>query len=130
MELIFHHWASIINTIMIAMVLLFLWKVFKKKEHVSGWGRLIFAFVIMGTGISILSAIRDGYATQNAVFAMNSIQSTICSLAGGMIYLLAFLSILVKQQRFRRNVFFSMSLLFFVQIAVIELSKLARLLLA
>lgn len=95
----------------------------KNGAKVTKWGRLIALFIVLGTAISALSATRDAYATQQAVFAMTSTQSTICSIAGGAIYLTGIVCIFLKKQEARRIGFIMITALFAVQVLTVEVSR-------
>ena len=96
-----------------------------KRNQIQKWGRLILLFVVVGTAISGLSAMRDAYMTTQAVFSVSSLQSTICSLAGGLIFLTALLALFIRKQAFRRFGFQLISILFLVQVLVIEVSRIS-----
>jgi hypothetical protein len=94
---------------------------------ISKWGRRILVFVLVGTAISALSATRDAYIMENALFTVSSLQSTVCSIAGGLIFLAGIVSIFVRNQTFRKTSFFVISAFFLVQVLTIEISRVAML---
>ena len=94
---------------------------------VQKWGRLIALFIVVGLAISALSATRDAYAAPGALFAMDSMQSLACSIAGGAIALAAIVSIFLKKQGAKRVCFHIISTLFVVQVLVVEISRVAYL---
>ena len=96
----------------------------RKRNHITQWGRLIGLFILVGTAISAFAAMRDAYATADALFGMSSMQSNICSIAGGMIFLTGLVSIFLKKQMARRACFFLISALFSLQVLTIEVSRL------
>ena len=100
----------------------------KNGAKVTKWGRLIALFIVVGTAISALSATRDAYATQQAVFAMDGMQSMICSIAGGAIYLTGIVCIFLKKQAARRIGFTAIAVLFAVQVLTVEISRVAYIL--
>lgn len=100
---------------------------FTKKDRIQKWGRLIFLFVLVGTAISGMAAFRDAYMTDQAVFSVSSLQSTICSLIGGCIFLTAILALFIRKQSFRRVVFQLISIFFLAQVLVVEVSRIASL---
>ncbi len=97
----------------------------KNGGKITKWGRLIALFIVVGTAISALSATRDAYATQQAVFAMDGLQSAICSIAGGAIYLTGLVCIFLKKQAARRIGFTVIAALFAVQVLTVEVSRVA-----
>lgn len=96
---------------------------FVKWDRIQKWGRLIFIFVVAGTAISGLAATRDAYMTNQAAFSVTSMQSTVCSLAGGLIFMTAILALFIRKQAFRRFGFRLISFFFVAQVFVIEVSR-------
>lgn len=123
LELYFGNVISILTLLLVAGMLLFAALSIKNHVRISRWGRLIALFLLVGTAISALSATRDGYATPKALFAMDSIQSTVCSVAGGLLFLTGIISIFLKNQSYKRICFHILSGLFLVQVLVIEASR-------
>jgi hypothetical protein len=91
-----------------------------KPKH---WGRSILLFIVFGILVSAISAMRDGYASPQALFSMNSVQALLCSIAGIAILLIGVLTIFIKNQNNRRICFLLISLLFILQVVVIEGSR-------
>ena len=87
---------SIVTTLTVLGMLAFITITFVKSKNIKKWGRLILFFVIVGTAISGLAAMRDAYMTDQATFSVSGIQSTLCSLAGGLIFLTGLLALFVK----------------------------------
>jgi hypothetical protein len=63
--------------------------------------------------------------TDNALFTPASVQSIVCSLAGGLIFLTGLVSIFVRNQKFRKAGFCLISALFLIQVVTIEASRIA-----
>jgi hypothetical protein len=122
-NLFFGDLMSSITSVFVICQVIFIISCIVNRGRIDKWGRLILAFIIIGTAISGLSATRDAYMMENAQFSVESIQSIICSIAGAAIFLMGFVSILVKNQKFRKSVFFLVSLLFTIQVLVIEASR-------
>ena len=100
----------------------------RKRNHITKWGRLIGLFILAGTAISAFAAMRDAYGTADALFSMTSMQSNICSITGGAIFLTGLVSIFLKKQTARRACFFLISALFSLQVLTIEVSRLVMVL--
>lgn len=112
---------SILTILLVIGLMVLVIYAFKRNAKIQKWGRLIALFIIVGTAISALSATRDGYATSEALFAMDSWQSNVCSIAGGAIFLTGLISVFLKKQR--RVCFYLVAALFVVQVAVVEGSR-------
>jgi hypothetical protein len=114
---------SILTTVFILALLAFIAVSILQRHKISRWGRLILIFILAGTAVSAFSATRDAFMLENALFAPMSIQSLICSIAGGLIFLTGLVSIFVKKQSFRRFSFHLISLLFLAQVISVEFSR-------
>ena len=114
---------SILTTVFIFALLTLVAVSIIKRKKISRWGRLILIFILTGTAVSAFSATRDAYMMENSLFAPMSIQSLICSIAGGLIFLTGLVSIFVKKQSFRRFSFHLISLLFLAQVISIEATR-------
>lgn len=111
------------TTVTVAALLIFIVCSLYRFNTVKRWGRRIAILTLAGTGVSFLSAMRDRYAEQGALFAMDSMQSNLCSLAGGAIFLTAVISIFLKDQKKKRFCFTLISILFAFMVALIEASR-------
>lgn len=125
LNLFFGNAFSTLTTAAILAMFAFMTIALMKRNQIQKWGRLILLFVVVGTAISGLSAMRDAYMTAQAVFSVSSLQSTICSLAGGLIFLTAILALFIRKQAFRRFGFAIISIFFLAQVLVIEVSRIA-----
>ena len=85
------------------------------------WGLAILVFILLGTFVSMTAAMRDAYATENAMFAMTSVQSNLCSIAGMLIFLSGVVAVFLRRQR--KMIFTIISVLFLFQVLVIEGSR-------
>ena len=126
-DLYFRDAVTIITIGLVLAMLAFIVISITHGTKVTKWGRLIALFVVAGIAISALSATRDAYATQGALFAMDSMQSLVCSIAGGAIVLAAIVSIFLKRQGAKRVCFHIISALFVVQVLAVEISRVALL---
>ncbi len=126
-NLYFRDAVSVITICMVLAMLAFIVLSAVRGEKVTKWGRLIAMFMVVGVAISAVSATRDAYAMPNALFAMDSMQSLVCSIAGGAIAVTAIVSIFLKKQPAKRVCFHIMSALFVVQVLTVEISRMAYL---
>jgi uncharacterized membrane protein len=122
-QLFFGDPISLTTTLAVLAVLGIIALSFMKNRQITKWGRLILVVILIGTAISGLSATRDAYMTSEAMFAVESLQSTLCSIAGGLIFLIGLSAIFVKRQSYRKFGFFFISLLFILQVITIEASR-------
>jgi hypothetical protein len=116
---------SILTFLVVVGLVVFAFLVFKRRARITKWGRLTGWFILLGTAVSGLSAMRDKYGTVEGLFPMDSMQSTICSIAGGLIFLIGFLTLIIRNQTFRKGGFHVVVSLFVVQVLTIEISRIA-----
>ncbi len=122
-HLFFGDTISVLTTVAVLGTLALIAISFKNSREIKSWGRLILILIIVGTAISGLAAMRDAYMTAQAAFSVSSLQSTICSLAGGLIFLTGLLALFIRNQSFRRFSFHLISIIFLAQVLVIEVSR-------
>lgn len=118
---------SLLTIAAVLAVLAFIAVALVRRKDVRHWGRLVLVLVLAGTAISGLSATRDAYMTADALFAVESLQSTLCSVAGGLIFLAGLVTIFVRRQSFRKFSFFFISMLFVAQVLTVEASRIVLL---
>ncbi len=117
---------SVLTLVLVSGTLVFMAAVMRRRERITHWGRLVAVFILVGTTISAFAAMRDGYGTDNAVFSMTSAQSNLCSLAGGLIFVVGLCCLFWKRQPVRRLCFFVISVAFALQVLTIEVSRLMQ----
>jgi uncharacterized membrane protein len=123
LHLFFGSVMSVITTVFVLALLAFAVIAFKKRGDIGRWGRLILIFILAGTAVSAFSATRDAYMMENALFAPDGLQSLVCSVAGGLIFLTGIVSLFVKNQKFRKAAFQLISVFFIVQVLTVEVSR-------
>jgi len=126
--LLFGNLFSILTFASVAALVVFIALAVKNRDRIHTWGRLLLLFILIGTAVSAFSALRDGYATKSALFEMHSIQSIVCSVAGGTIFLIGLLTLFLKKQAHRKVCFYTVSALFTIQVILIEASRFSMLL--
>lgn len=129
MTLLFGGWIETISSISILGMLVFIGITIAKYKSIDKWGRRIGAFMVWGLLVCIFVATRDGYGFSSIpVIAMDSIQSTLCCIGGGLLALLSISSIFIKKQRYRKFCFFALSCVFIAKMFVIEAYRFTTLL--
>ena len=103
-----------------------------RRETVERWGWRI---LVLAAGLVLcpLAAARDGYhlSVQNAIdgsvaaglFNVKSVQSVICCISGGVIFLAGLSALFVPHQTYRFWVFAVLSAAFTVKVLTIEVSR-------
>lgn len=114
---------ALLTTVLVLILLAFISLTLVRRDEIKKWGRLILIIILAGTAVSGLCATRDAYMTESALFSINSMQSVVCSIAGGLIFLAGVISIFIKNQKFRKISFSLISILFIIQVITIEASR-------
>ncbi|HAM62207.1 MAG: hypothetical protein A2Y20_05285 [Firmicutes bacterium GWF2_51_9] len=121
-DLYFSDFYAIATTVLVVLCLILSVRSLTSQRE-PRWGRVILSFIVLGTSVSFLSAMRDAYATPDALFAMTSLQSSVCSIAGMLMFLGGFLALFLRKQR--RTLFLGITILFVFKVVVIEASRIA-----
>jgi peptidoglycan/LPS O-acetylase OafA/YrhL len=104
-------------------MLLFIFVSILNHPKIHRWGRPILLLIVVGTAISGIAAVRDAYMMENALFATEGMQSMICSVAGGLIFLTGLIAIFIRNQKYRKAGYFFIVTLFLIQVVTIEGSR-------
>lgn len=137
LSLYFGGFTEVLAVVSILCVLVFIGLSIKDRQHVQHWGRKVCILFFLGLFICCIVATRDQYdksvqaliegVTQIPgtfpLISATSIQSNVCAIGGGLIALLAFLSIWIKKQDFRKMAFFIMSAIFIGKMLIIEVTR-------
>ena len=123
LKLFFGDVMSVVTTVFVLALLAFAILALKNRNRITKWGRLILVFILVGTAISAFSATRDAFAMDNAVFAMFSLQSAVCAIAGAAVLLTGLVMLFLKNQGARKVGFMLISALFLVQVLTVEVSR-------
>lgn len=134
MELYFGNFVTTVSTLLIfAMVCFIVYTIFK-REGIQFWGRRVAFIALYGLLICCFVATRDNYhlsvqaSFDNTVtaglFTIYSIQSTLCCIGGAIITFSSISSIFVRNQKYRKVMFFVLSAAIIFKMLVIEISRL------
>ena len=106
--------------------------VFKHKE-IQQWGRRIAILAIWGLLLCCFVAMRDNYhlsvqATLDekvlpGCFSIDSMQSNLCCIGGGVIAVSVISSIFVKRQKYRKVMFMMLGTTIIIKTLIIEISR-------
>lgn len=114
---------ALLTTVLVLILLAFISLTLVRRDEIKKWGRLILIIILAGTAVSGLCATRDAFMTESALFSINSMQSVVCSIAGGLIFLAGVIAIFIKNQKFRKISFSLISILFIIQVITIEVTR-------
>jgi len=123
MELLFGSVPALLTTVLVVAMIVFIVLVYRNREKVTKWGRLIAIFLVVGIAVSAMSGTRDNFAASGALFAMNSFQAYACMALGGAIVVTALISVFFKNQSKKSRFFAVLAVLFIAKVAIIEISR-------
>lgn len=133
MNLYFGSFVSIVSTLLVIGVFVYIGITIAKRNEVQSWGKRITILAIWGLLVCIFVATRDGYylsvqaamdtAVFPGVFTLSSIQSTLCCIGGAVIGYCALSSIFIRKQRYWKAMFYILSAAILFKTLVIEISR-------
>jgi len=133
MKLYFGNAPSIISTLLIIGIFIYVGITIAKQKEIKSWGKRIAILALWGLLVCIFVATRDGYdlsvqasmstGVLPGLFPLNSIQSSLCCIGGAIIAFCSFSSIFVRKQGYRKVMFFILSATILLKTLVIELSR-------
>lgn len=134
MSLYFGNFVTTISTLMVFLAIVFIMYSVIKRGTVQYWGRRTAFLGLFGLVLCCFVAMRDGYdksvqaffdtTITAGVFSLESLQSNLCCIGGAIITFSSFSSILVKNQKYRKVMFFLLSATILAKVLVIEISRL------
>lgn len=134
MDLYFGDFVTIVSTVLVLAVWAFISLNVIKHKGVEYWGRKVAVLALLGLLTCCFVATRDGFhlsvqssfdeTVPSGLFTINSIQSTLCSIGGAIIAFSSISSIFVKNQKYRKTMFFVLSSAIILKTLVIEISRL------
>ncbi|MEI6101139.1 MAG: hypothetical protein WCP73_04800, partial [Eubacteriales bacterium] len=66
MELLFGSVPALLTTVLVVAMIVFIVLVYRNREKVTKWGRLIAIFLVVGIAVSAMSGTRDNFAASGA----------------------------------------------------------------
>lgn len=133
MNLYFSNYLSIVTTLFVIGVFIYIGITIAQRNEIKSWGKRIMILALWGLVICIFVATRDGYhlsvqasmdiAVLPGVFTLDSIQSTLCCIGGAVIAFCSLSSIFVRKQRYWKVMFFILSATILFKTLVIEISR-------
>ena len=120
---------SVLSTVFLIVVLLYIVFTVKQHKQIASWGRKTLILVLAGLILCISVALRDDYmlAVQggSGLFMLDSFQIQWASMGAILIVFSALSSIVNKNQKYRKVMFFVLSVAILCKICIIEISRIA-----
>lgn len=133
MNLYFGDFVVTMSTVLVLVSWVFIALTLARYKRVEFWGRRVATLSLLGLVVCCFVATRDGYhlsvqASFDAgiaagLFTINSIQSVLCCIGGAIIVFSSISSIFVKNQKYRRTMFFVLSSTIIIKTLLIEVSR-------
>lgn len=133
MNIYFGDFVTTISTLMVCLATGYIIYTAIKHKETEHWGRRIAFLALFGLLICCFVATRDNYhlSVQGAidgtvsagVFALNSIQSKLCCIGGAVISITCISSIFIKNEKYRKIMFFVLSTVVILKTLIIEISR-------
>lgn len=124
---------STITSLLIIGVLSYMIVTVSIHRRISLWGKRVAILSVWGFAACVFAAARDSYylsvqASSNpgitpGLFAADSAQSILGSLGGAIIVLFALLCLPIRNQKFRKAVFFVVSVITAAKILLVEIAR-------
>lgn len=134
MGLYFGNVASTISTLLVTVTLFYIIVTIVQSNKIEKWGRRTAVLGIIGLLVCIFVATRDEYhisvqssfddTVSAGLFAVDSIQSTLCCIGGAVIAFSILSSVFVKKQKYRKIMFYVLGFAIIFKTLVIEISRL------
>lgn len=128
---------EILSTVTLLFVLGYIVLSIIKQKEIAKWGRKILFLALIGLFLCIFVAMRDEYVVSAqgmidgtgtvGLFAIDSWQSNFACLGGAVIALSSLSSVFVRNQKYRKIMFFILSGTILLKALLVELSRITML---
>lgn len=133
MNLYFGNFVVTMSTVLVLVTWGFIFLTLVKQKCYEFWGRRVAALAFLGLLVCCFVATRDGYhlsvqasfdeSVAAGLFTITSIQSILCCIGGAIIVFSLITSIFVKNQKYRKAMFFVLGGAVIFKTVVIEVSR-------
>ena len=133
MNLYFGDFVVTISTVLVLVVWTFIVFNLVRHKKIEFWGRRIAVLALIGLIVCCFVAMRDEYhlsvqasfdeSVTAGLFSVTGIQSILCCIGGAIIFLSSFSVIFVKNQKYRKAIFFVLSCIIIFKTLLIEVSR-------
>lgn len=133
MNVYFGNSVTTMSTVLVLSIWVFIiFNIFKHKR-VKYWGRKVTVLFTLGLLIFCFVATRDEFhlsiqslfdeTISSGLFTINSLQTILCFIGGGIIVFTSILCFFVKNQKYRKTMFFVLSCVIMLKTIIIEVSR-------
>jgi len=122
---------SILSTVFLLVALTYIILTTVKHKKIETWGRKTFILAITGLLLCIFAVMRDDYAVAlqggAGLFSLESLQINLAYFGGAVIGLSALSSIFIRNQKYRKAMFFVLAGAILFKVCLIEISRIMML---
>lgn len=122
---------SILSTVLLLAVLIYIILASIKHREIKKWGRKTLILAITGLLLCIFVVLRDDYAEAlqggTGLFSLESLQINLAYLGGAVTGFSILSSIFIRNQKYRKIMFFVLSGAIIFKIGLIEISRIMML---
>lgn len=133
MDLYFGDFVSTVSTFLVIATWAFIVLTLIRHKTIEFWGRRVAILALLGLIVCCFVATRDGYylsvqasidaSVAAGLFTITSVQSLLCCIGGAVIAFSSITSIFVKNQKYRKAMFFVLGCVIIFKTIVIEVSR-------
>jgi len=126
-ELFFGNSSSILSTVFLTAIAAYIAVVAVQRKRIEKWGRLTLVLAVTGLALCCFVATRDSYVDAlqggTGVFALDSVQIYLAYAGGAVNAFAALSSAFVRNQKYRKAMFFILSASIVFKAVLIEVSR-------
>lgn len=129
----FGNFVTTVTTVLLITAVLYVVYCGMKRDSISCWGRKTALLAVWGLLLCCFAATRDGYhysvqasfddSIAAGMFTIDSIQSVLCCIGGAVIAFSCLSSVFVKNQKYRKLMFFLLGAVMMIKALIIECSR-------
>lgn len=133
MNMFFGNFVTTATTVLLIVAVFYVVYCGMKQSSIRCWGRKTAILAVWGLVLCCFAATRDGYhysvqasfddSIAAGIFTIDSIQSILCCVGGAIIAFSSFSSVFVKNQKYRKTMFFLLGATIILKAIVIECSR-------
>lgn len=118
---------STLSTVLLIAVLIYIILTAAKHRKIKAWGRKTLILAITGLLLCIFVVLRDDYAEAlqggTGLFSLESLQINLAYLGGAVIGFSTLSSVFIRNQKYRKIMFFILSGALIFKVGLIEISR-------
>ena len=127
LNLFFGDLRSVLSTVLLLAITVYITVIAVRRNKIEKWGRWTLILAVVGLILCCLVAMRDGLVDTmqggTGLFSLTSVQISLASVGGFVIAYSALSSIFIRNQKYRKVMFFVLSGAILCKAVLIEVSR-------